>query len=98
MAASLIRIGANLMPEDVAAQRVEAFYSRPFQPKPPTGEDRIAPVIEYAAAQLGIIARTLVKIESHLARQNEPPYVPAPEMPAPGGDVLKDFQRSLNKL
>jgi hypothetical protein len=52
MAASLIRIGANLMPEDVAAQRVEAFYSRPFQPKPPTGEDRIAPAIEYAAAQL----------------------------------------------
>ena len=57
------------MSDDTAAQRVEAFYNRPFQPKPPLSiDDRTVHAIEYAAAQLGIIARALVKIESHLNR------------------------------
>jgi hypothetical protein len=71
------------MPEDIAAQRREAFYNRPFQPTPPVGgDDRIAPAIEYAAAQLGIIARALVKIESHLAHPSQAPHAPPPERPS----------------
>ena len=55
-------------------ETLEAFYRKAFQPMPQGSSVtdnaavnlRIAHAAEYAAAQLGIIARNAEKIESHL--------------------------------
>jgi hypothetical protein len=61
--------------EDVPAKRAEHFYSQPFVPAQSSGTGldspatiRVAAAAEYAAAQLGVIARKSVEIESHLAK------------------------------
>ena len=51
------------------SEKLEAFYKQAFQPMLPTGiavELWTLHAIEYAAAQLGVIARNAEKIESHL--------------------------------
>jgi hypothetical protein len=62
------------MSDDVAAKNPSAPYSEPFVPIQTSGTGldspgtlRIASAAEYTAAQLGIIARNVEKIESHLA-------------------------------
>jgi hypothetical protein len=55
-------------------EKLEAFYRQAFQPMPQSVSItdnaavnlRMAHAAEYAAAQLGIIARNAEKIESHL--------------------------------
>jgi hypothetical protein len=57
-------------------EKLEAFYRTAFQPMPQVSSTtdnaavnlRIAHAAEYAAAQLGTIARAAEKIESHLAK------------------------------
>lgn len=58
------------------AEKLAAFYKLAFQPMPNTGSGsgpdidaalRVAHAAEYAAAQLGTIARMAKKIEAHLA-------------------------------
>jgi hypothetical protein len=57
-------------------EQIKAFYDLPFQPLTPgsgAGPNidaalRIASAIEYAAAQLGAIARAAEKTEAHLAK------------------------------
>jgi hypothetical protein len=57
-------------------EKVEAFYRTAFQPMPQASSItdnaavnlRTAHAAEYAAAQLGTIARAAEKIESHLAK------------------------------
>jgi len=74
VAASLIRIGDSTCLK-ISPQRAEAHYSQPFVPFQgnPGGPDspataRIATAAEYAAAQLGVIARKVEQMELHLAR------------------------------
>jgi hypothetical protein len=62
-------------------EKLEAFYRNAFQPMPQAVSItdnaavnlRIAHAAEYAAAQLGIIARAVEKIESHLTKTVPPP-------------------------
>jgi hypothetical protein len=61
------------MSEETAAKRASDFYSEPFVPSQTSGTGldspgvvRMAAAAEYAAAQLGIIARAVEKIETHL--------------------------------
>jgi hypothetical protein len=67
-------------------EKLEAFYRTAFQPMPQVSSTtdnaavnlRIAHAAEYAAAQLGIIARAVEKIESHLGKMAPQPPVTFP--------------------
>jgi hypothetical protein len=52
----------------ITAERTQAYFSEPFAPNrhAPDAAHRIANALEYAAVQLGTIARAAEKIESHL--------------------------------
>jgi len=54
-----------------ASERLQNFFRTPFMPLDPAEADSVRQMthaIEYAAAQLGVIARTNGKIEAHLAK------------------------------
>jgi hypothetical protein len=88
--------------DKTAQERFELSISQPFSPAHSTGAGldmdlqlRLATAAEYAAAQLGVIARALVQIESHLATadaQSRASLAP-PEMPA----ALQAVQGILSK-
>jgi len=63
-----------------STERLQNFFKTPFMPLDPAEADnaqQIAHAIEYAAAQLGVIARASGKIEAHLAKIAA--RLPAPE-------------------
>jgi hypothetical protein len=87
VSSTLIRSEVLTM-DKTAQERFEHSVSQPFSPAHSTGAGldmdlqlRLATAAEYAAAQLGFIARALVQIESHLAHSGRVPQVPPPEMP-----------------
>jgi hypothetical protein len=63
-----------------STERLQNFFKTPFMPLNPGEADnaqQMTHAIEYAAAQLGVIARASGKIEAHLAKI-------AARLPAPG--------------
>jgi translation elongation factor EF-4 len=72
-----------------STERLQNFFKTPFMPLDPAEADnaqQIAHAIEYAAAQLGVIARTTAKIEAHLAKiaTRLPAPQSIPDAPPPG--------------
>jgi hypothetical protein len=63
-----------------SAVRLQNFFKTPFMPLDPSeanNAQQMTHAIEYAAAQLGVIARASGKIEAHLAKIAA--RLPAPE-------------------
>ena len=72
-----------------STERLQNFFKTPFMPLDPAEADnaqQIAHAIEYAAAQLGVIARTTAKIEAQLAKiaTRLPAPQSIPDAPPPG--------------